>query len=195
MGAGVDVGFGKNVRPTSEMVGTAIPGTAISGVRSVSGPLMALQNSPLGDQNFPHNPHRSRTGVLGGIHKSGYHPSVESGYGIRRLSKNDELSGFSGNFDGPERRINENRYEEPDTYTSTDVKALQEEYDKQQQIMAAQRQQFAELAAGSGTPQPRGAGSVNVGSRGQIQINPLNPVAQIKQPDILTGPFLGRWRR
>jgi len=191
MGAGVDVGFGKNVRPTSEMVGTAIPGTAVSGVRYVSGPLMALQNSPVGVEI------ENRTGVLGGIHKSGYHPSIESGYGIRELSRGDtnDESDFYGYFDSRNDRINENRYKAPDTYTSTDVKALQEEYDKQQEILAAQRQQFAELAAGSGTPQPRGAGSVNVGSRGPIQINPLNPVAQIKQPEILTGPFLGRWRR
>jgi hypothetical protein len=82
-----------------------------------------------------------------------------------------------------------------DIYTSREVEKLQEEYATQEKILAAQRQQFAELAAGTGTPQPRGAGSVNVGSRGQIQINPLNPVTQIKQPDILTGPFLGRWRR
>jgi len=80
-------------------------------------------------------------------------------------------------------------------YTQSEVDELKEEYAKQQEILAAQRQQFAELAAGSGTPQPTGAGSVNVGSRGPIQINPLNPVAQIKQPEILTGPFLGRWRR
>jgi len=80
-------------------------------------------------------------------------------------------------------------------YTQSEVDELKEEYKKQEEILAAQRQQFAELAAGSGTPQPRGAGSVNVGSRGPIQINPLNPVAQIKQPEILTGPFLGRWRR
>ena len=84
---------------------------------------------------------------------------------------------------------------EKDTFDEKGYKELKEEYDKQQQILAAQRQQFAELAAGGGTPQPRGAGSVNVGSRGPIQINPLNPVAQIKQPEILTGPFLGRWRR
>ena len=80
-------------------------------------------------------------------------------------------------------------------YTQPEVDELKEEYAKQQEILAAQRQQFAELAAGSGTPQPTGAGFVNVGSRGPIQINPLNPVAQIKQPEILTGPFLGRWRR
>ncbi len=84
---------------------------------------------------------------------------------------------------------------EKDTFDEYTYKKLQEEYENQKQILAAQRQQFAELAAGSGTPQPRGAGSVNVGSRGPIQINPLNPVAQIKQPEILTGPFLGRWRR
>ena len=84
------------------------------------------------------------------------------------------------------------------TYQKIDeegYKEVQKEYAKQQEILAAQRQQFAELAAGSGTPQPTGAGSVNVGSRGPIQINPLNPVAQIKKTDILTGPFLGRWRR
>ena len=83
------------------------------------------------------------------------------------------------------------------TYQKIDeegYKEVQKEYAKQQEILAAQRQQFAELAAGGGTPQPRGAGSVNVGSRGPIQINPLSPVAQLKQPDILTGPFLGRWR-
>lgn len=84
------------------------------------------------------------------------------------------------------------------TYRKIDeegYKKVQEEYEKQKAIRAKQLQQFAELAASSGTPQPRGGGSVNVGSRGPIQINPLNPVAQIKQEDILTGPFLGRWRR
>ena len=167
MGAGVDVGFGKNVRPTQEMVGTAIPGTAVSGVQTTHGPMQDWQNVPLKENG------------------SGYHPSWERGYGI-------DKDGWAMN---KEERIEANRYKAPDTYTSTDVKALQEEYDRQQQILAAQRQQFAELAAGSGTPQPRGAGSVNVGSRGPIQINPLNPVAQIKQPEILTGPFLGRWRR
>lgn len=80
-------------------------------------------------------------------------------------------------------------------YTQPEVDELKKEYARQQEVLAAQRQQFAELAAGSGTPQPRGDGQVREGLRGQIQINPLNPVAQIKQPEILTGPFLGRWRR
>ena len=184
-----NVGLGAGVAPTNKLVGTPIPGTAVSGVQTVSGPLMALQNSPLGEQAA------DSTGVLAGVHKSGYHPSWESGYGVSRMNVAEDDS-FRGGFLEAEGRMKKSsEYKPAETYTAEQVKELKEEYAKQQEILAAQRQQFAELAAGSGTPQPTGAGSVNVGSRGPIQINPLNPVAQIKQPDILTGPFLGRWRR
>lgn len=80
-------------------------------------------------------------------------------------------------------------------YTSAEVKELEEEYAKQKQIQSKMMQQFAQIAASNSSTPPRGGGQVNVGSRGPIQINPLSPVAQLKQPDILTGPFLGRWRR
>ena len=83
---------------------------------------------------------------------------------------------------------------EKDTFDEKGYKELKEEYDKQKEIQSRMMQQLAQIAASNATQPPRGGGQVNVGSRGQIQINPLNPVAQLKQPDILTGPFLGRWR-
>jgi hypothetical protein len=80
-------------------------------------------------------------------------------------------------------------------YTSAEVKALEEEYAKQKEVRERMMYQLAQIAASNSSTPPSGGGQVNVGSRGPIQINPLSPVAQLKQPDILTGPFLGRWRR
>jgi hypothetical protein len=80
-------------------------------------------------------------------------------------------------------------------YTSAEVKELEEEYAKQKEVRERMMYQLAQIAASNSSTPPSGGGQVNVGSRGPIQINPLNPVAQLKQPDILTGPFLGRWRR
>lgn len=84
---------------------------------------------------------------------------------------------------------------EQDTFDKEGYKKLKEEYETQREIREKMMYQLAQIAASNSSTPPSGGGQVNVGSRGPIQINPLNPVAQIKQPDILTGPFLGRWRR
>jgi len=195
MGAGMkptDVGTGVGIRPTQAMTGMAKAGTAVSGVQT-GAPLMALQNSPLGEQNFPHNPHRSRTGVLGGVHKSGYHPSWESGYGITSSSVTEDGT-FNGKFLDAEGRMNRSGYKPAETYTSAELTELQAEFDRQEKLRLAQQQQFAELAQGSG--QRATAPSANrVGGGGGGQMTPLNPAAIPKRDDdILTAPFLGRWR-
>jgi len=149
-------GLGAGVRPTTEMAGMAKAGTARSGLQNTAGPFMALQNSPLGAQNFPHNPHRSRTGVLGGVHPSGYHPSWESGYGITsakwtedgRLSELDLLDA--------EGRMNRSGYKPAETFTTDELKNLQVEYDRQEGIRQKKLEKLAEL---------RGMEDLNAGVR------------------------------
>jgi len=80
------------------------------------------------------------------------------------------------------------------TYNSNELIELQTEFDRQEELRLAQQQQFAELAQGSGkratAPSP-----IKVGGGGGGQMTPLNPAAIPKRnDDILTGPFLGRWR-
>ena len=105
---------------------TPVAGTARSGLSTASGPFMALQNSPLGAQNFPHNPHRSRTGVLGGVHPSGYHPSWESGYGITSASATED-GRFSGNFLDAEGRMNRSGYKPAEMeFGNLDKQALED---------------------------------------------------------------------
>lgn len=103
---------------------------------------------------------------------SGLHPSIESGYGINDVSK----------------------MKPAETYTSAELTELQEEFDRQEKLRLAQQQQFAELAQGSGQRATAPSAS-RVGGGGGGQMTPLNPAAIPKRDDdILTGPFLGRWR-
>ena len=148
-------------------VGDTIPGTAVSGVQTTHGPKIDWQNVPLKEDG------------------SGYHPSWETGYGIDK----------NGWAMYEAERMEANGYKAPDTYTAKEVEELKEEYDKQKAIRVKMMNQFAQIAASNATQTPRGGGQVNVGQRPPIQITPLSPVTQLKQPDILTGPFLGRWRR
>ena len=103
---------------------------------------------------------------------SGLHPSIESGYGINDVSK----------------------MKPAETYTSAELTELQEEFDRQEKLRLAQQQQFSELAQGSNQRATAPSAS-KVGGGGGGQMTPLNPVAiPKKDDDILTGPFLGRWR-
>lgn len=81
-----------------------------------------------------------------------------------------------------------------ETYSSDDIEKLQAEFDRQEQLRLAQQQQFAELAQGSGQRATAPSAS-RVGGGGGGQMTPLNPAAIPKRDDdILTAPFLGRWR-
>ncbi len=182
-------GLGAGVRPMPEMAGMAKAGTARSGLQTTAGPFMALQNSPLGAQNFPHNPHRSRTGVLGGVHPSGYHPSWESGYGITsaRATEDDRLS---GNFLDAEGRMNRSGYKPAETFTTDELKDLQVEYDRQEGIRQKKLEKLAEL---------RGMEDLNAGVRAPASqrvgsgAGKIVPIASgpLKRPDdILNAPFL-----
>jgi hypothetical protein len=103
---------------------------------------------------------------------SGLHPSIESGYGINDVSK----------------------MKPAETYTSAELTELQAEFDRQEKLRLAQQQQFAELAQGSGQRATAPSAS-RVGGGGGGQMTPLNPAAIPKRDDdILTAPFLGRWR-
>jgi hypothetical protein len=77
----------------------------ISGVQTASGPFMQLQNSPLGMQP------EFRTGVLAGIHRSGYHPSWESGYGMTSGSATS-YDKFRGKFLDAQGRLDKNEYKQ-----------------------------------------------------------------------------------
>ena len=80
------------------------------------------------------------------------------------------------------------------TYSSNELAELQAEFDKQEKLRLAQQQQFSELAQGSNQRATAPSAS-KVGGGGGGQMTPLNPVAiPKKDDDILTGPFLGRWR-
>lgn len=166
-----NVGLGAGIAPTNSYVGTLKPSLRPVSLGEMQGNWDALKIDA-GNRDVPA---RYRT--------------VD-----HLLQDRYDLGKYSVDRNDP-KLLNRDALTDKSFFTSSEIDELKEEYANQEKILAAQRQQFAELAAGSGTPQPRGAGSVNVGSRGPIQINPLNPVAQIKQPDILTGPFLGRWRR
>ena len=77
---------------------TPVAGTARSGLSTVSGPFMDMQNSPLGEQP------ESRTGALAGNHPSGYHPSWESGYGITEGSATSDGT-WRGRFKNAKGRL------------------------------------------------------------------------------------------
>ena len=80
------------------------------------------------------------------------------------------------------------------TYSSNELAELQAEFDRQEKLRLAQQQQFAELAQGSGQRATAPSAS-RVGGGGGGQMTPLNPAAiPKKDDDILTAPFLGRWR-
>ena len=80
------------------------------------------------------------------------------------------------------------------TYSANDVAQLQTEFDRHEELRLAQQQQFAELAKGSGQSATAPSAS-RVGGGGGGQMTPLNPAAIPKRnDDILTAPFLGRWR-
>jgi len=81
-----------------------------------------------------------------------------------------------------------------ETFSSDDIKKLQVEFDRHEELRLAQQKQFAELAQGSGQRATAPSAS-RVGGGGGGQMTPLNPAAIPKRnDDILTAPFLGRWR-
>jgi len=161
--------LGAGIRPTQAMTGMAKPGTAVAGT-AVSGvqtgaPFMANQNSPIEWINA-----LTDQSVI----RSGLHPSIESGYGINDVSKMKPA--------------------DPETFTSAELTELQTEFDRHEELRLAQQQQFAELAQGSGQRATAPSAS-RVGGGGGGQMTPLNPAAIPKRnDDILTAPFLGRWR-
>ena len=122
----------------------------------------------MANQNSPITAPVANQPVIG----SGLHPSIESGYGINDVSK----------------------MKPAETYTSAELTELQAEFDRQEELRLAQQQQFAELAQGSGQRATAPSAS-RVGGGGGGQMTPLNPAAIPKRDDdILTAPFLGRWR-
>ena len=146
------------------------PTQAMTGMAKAGTAVSGVQTgAPLmANQNSPITVPVANQPVIG----SGLHPSIESGYGINDVSK----------------------MKPAETYTSAELTELQEEFDRQEKLRLAQQQQFAELAQGSGQRATAPSAS-RVGSGGGGQMTPLNPAAIPKRDDdILTGPFLGRWR-
>jgi len=161
-------GLGAGVRPTPEMAGMAKAGTAVSGVQTASGAMIPVQNQPF------------HSG-------SGLHPGIETGYGL--------TSGYADEHGAMMRFApleNASRYKPAETFTTEELKQLQEQYDTQEAIRQKKLEKLAELRgmedlnAGVTAPRPQmvGAGS---GMRGftPIASGPLK-----REKDILDAPFL-----
>lgn len=160
-------GLGAGVRPMPEMAGMAKAGTAVSGVQRASGAMIPLQNEPF---------HAG----------SGLHPGIETGYGL--------TSGYGDEYGtmiefAPSK--NASRYKPAETFTTSELKELQVEYDRQEAIRKNKLNKLQELAtmgddrqATAPRPQMVGAGS---GMRGftPIASGPLE-----REKDILDAPFL-----